>query len=151
MSRLLTLSLTMLLVITMRIDDACAIGVCKCRSVSDQTTLVDRTKEHLEAASTVFAGRVQRVVKPDSGRAVAFIEVQRVWKGEVSDTTSIVFHQELPAVSGCDIELRPKDEYLFFRSQSSNGLSEIQLCSGTRPLAGADSILRVLGPGRSPG
>jgi hypothetical protein len=134
--------------------NACAVAsVCRCvaRPRPDSAGAIT-ANEIVGSSRAVFAGRVRSTIVPKTGVAVALVEVQRVWHGEVGETASVIFHSNLPAVSSCDIELRAGDEYLFFLLPSRDTFgTDIGGCSGTQRLAGAESALRALGPGRSPG
>ena len=110
--------------------------------------------EELTNAAAVFSGKVVNLAKPIGGFGpissadpikVTF-QVYKVWKGSVSQTTSITTAR---SGASCGYTFEKGGEYIVYAHGPENNLS-VSLCSRTQPLDTAEDDLVVLGVGAAP-
>ena len=81
-------------------------------------------------------------------RVVARLHVERVWRGPVVDTmTVLTTHVQLNW--SCERELSLGESYVIFADRSGDGLPTVSRCSGTVERASAASTLEALGAGHT--
>ena len=137
--------------------DALARCVCSWRRLA---TPAEQIAVQRELAAAVLAGRVVAVER-DSARGgrtwrhagdtsqmrqrlVARVAAQRWWKGDATDTVTIVLRRDLRHGTSCDMMLRADSSYLLFAHRDGDELTATS-CGGTRLLSSADSVLPLLG------
>jgi len=110
--------------------------------------------EELSNAAAVFTGKVVSLAEPFGGfgpissadpTKVTF-QVYTVWKGSVSQTTSITTAR---SGASCGYTFEKGSEYIVYAHGPDNNLS-VSLCSRTQPLDSAEDDLEVLGVGAAP-
>lgn len=106
-------------------------------------------REALARADAVFAGTVLSVEerRGEGGMATLAVRIAptRRWKGAAADTVTVHTPDNSAA---CGVAFTPGEAYLVYAS----GADElgVNLCSRTRPLAGAEDEVEALGePGRT--
>ena len=109
--------------------------------------------EELTNAAAVFSGRVIDIVKPINFGSISSadpikvtFQVQEVWKGSVSLTTTITTAR---SGASCGYIFKKGSEYIVYADGSENNLS-VSMCSRTQPLDAAELDLQVLGAGAAP-
>jgi hypothetical protein len=109
--------------------------------------------EELANAAAVFSGRVVSIVKPINFGSISSadpievtFQVQEVWKGSVSLTTTITTSR---SGASCGYTFQKGNEYIVYAYGSENNLS-VSLCSRTQPLEAAKVDLEELGIGSAP-
>ena len=114
-------------------------ATCSCRPlVPDEAS---------QWASAVFAGRVVRIYEPGWWKTIRTgsdpleitFEVERVWKGDVPSKVTV---ETRVSEASCGYDFDRRERYLVYAHDG-----QVSLCSGTRPIAGADEDLRLLGEG----
>ena len=69
-------------------------------------------------------------------------EVERVWKGDVPSKVTV---ETRVAEASCGYDFDKRERYLVYARDG-----QVSLCSGTRPIVGADEEVRLLGKGHPP-
>jgi hypothetical protein len=110
-------------------------------------------RDAAQAASTVFEGRVLRVDKGDpnaqvnAGHHTVDLQVVRYFKGEGGESITL---QTASNSAACGIEFEIGGSYLVYANTNEGSGLWAGLCSGTRPMAGAEADLEHLGMGSTP-
>lgn len=114
---------------------------CSCLPPPAPTTARDQ-------ADAVFEARVDSVQTSDGAGMVRYeLAVQRVFKGELTASTSIVTRTSSAA---CGRSFVLGKRYLIYAHRNSEGDLSDTLCSRTRQLGTADEDLAALGAGAPP-
>lgn len=101
--------------------------------------------EAKEQAAAVFSGTVISQESSQFEVKVNF-KVQRVWKGNIGDTVSVITNTNSAA---CGINFSDRQSYLVYAFENQNQL-RTNLCSRTQLLSRAGEDLRALGSGIRP-
>ena len=140
----------------------CDVPACVCvlpdRVGLSPTEFIERQRERTER---LVLGTVTRIdTLPSSTtrfndgtmrvrRVVARMRVERVWRGPVVDTMTVLnTHVELK--SSCEMELSLGRSYVVFAQRLGESSLTATECSGTVERTHAASTLEVLGPGQTP-
>ena len=121
---------------------AASCATCSCRPLTSD--------EASQWASAVFAGRVVRIYEPGWWKTIrtgsdpleVTFEVERVWKGDVPSKVTL---ETRVAAASCGYDFDRGERYVVYAHDG-----QVSQCSGTRPIAGADEDLRLLGKGQAP-
>ena len=108
-------------------------------------------QEAKEKARAVFSGEVIKIEPWYVGKKVT-VKVDRVWKGEVTETTAVITYSDLAC---CGYSFKEKNSYLIYTHKSENaehnGVSDgVNSCSRTKELSKASEDLKALGEGEAP-
>jgi hypothetical protein len=109
----------------------------------------------LEQSNAVFSGEVMDVEGGHTTRMFGWnvsslkvtLRVSEAWKGPQKETLEVSTPRD---GATCGYAFKEGQEYLVYASGKEETF-EVDLCSGTKPLSGADTDLRVLGDGWSSG
>lgn len=101
-------------------------------------------KEAMEKAKAVFAGKVTGVVDRD-GRKTVTLDVSRSWKG-AGVKKVVVTTASSGAACGYGFSTKGDAEYLVYAFDDGAGGLSTNICTRTKPLAGAEEDLKELGP-----
>ncbi|MDJ0725816.1 MAG: hypothetical protein QNJ38_11955 [Prochloraceae cyanobacterium] len=105
--------------------------------------------ESKQQATAVFAGTVISQERSEFEVKVN-LRVQRVWKGEIGDTVTIITNTNSAA---CGVYFRNREKYLVYAFQNPNQNKNqltTNLCSRTQSFSRASEDLKQLGPGNKP-
>jgi hypothetical protein len=115
-----------------------------------------------DRAAAVLLGTVVRIdtlpsaaVRKDAGEraagpVVARLRVERVWKGALADTATVVL-QDAPGLrTSCDLAMAVGERYLVFAAAGGPAALRTRQCTGTRRAGAADTALATFGAGRRP-
>ena len=91
---------------------------CSCAVVS--------ARQHLAAASVVFAGEAVTVTTTEEGASIALFDVRKVYKGDVAHSVSVRTTDE----GGCRVPFIARGTYVVFADAHGEELTA-QLCGGT--------------------
>ncbi|WAS92291.1 hypothetical protein [Nannocystis punicea] len=100
-----------------------------------------------DQAEAVFEGRVDVVQSSDTGMVRYVLSVQRVFKGELPASTSIVTRSSSAA---CGRSFVLGKNYLVYAHRTPEGDLGDTMCSRTRQIGTADEDLAALGAGTPP-
>jgi hypothetical protein len=106
-----------------------------------------------QAASSVFEGRVTRVegdepnAEVNASHHTVHMQVVRYFKGEGGESITV---RTAGNSAACGINFEVGGSYLVYASAGEGGVLSAGLCSGTRPIAGAEADLEHLGMGSTP-
>lgn len=103
--------------------------------------------ESKQQATAVFAGTVISQERSQFEVKVN-LRVQRVWKGQIGDTVTIVTN---PNSAACGVYFMNREKYLVYAFQNPNqNQLTTNLCSRTQSFSRASEDLKELGPGNKP-
>jgi hypothetical protein len=136
--------------------EPCARTACVCsRPGEPAPTPAETVVSRRDRASVVALGTVMRIdtlpsttIRFDDRtitlrRVVARVHVERVWRGTVTDTVSVLnTHVELK--SSCELGLELGESYVIFATRRADGLLATTTCSGTVEQRDAAFTINVL-------
>ena len=103
-------------------------------------------KQSLDNASAVFSGKVTKTEKTDF-QLKATIQVENVWKGDVTETTVVTTCSNGAC---CGFGFAEGESYLIYAFKPANADFSANMCSRTKRLADAGDDLKELGAGQPP-
>lgn len=106
---------------------------CRCK-VDASLSFTETVRQDHSRAAVVYSGTVIRVAEVTrhgkeqaSHAAVAFLSVDKVWKGDIGDTAQLVVSRG----NSCDFPVALGEIYIVFARERPDGLHSTRLCMGT--------------------
>ena len=153
-----TIAVAALALVTPAVAAPCELSACKCYAAGIDPNSPDFVRGQRDQAERVVLGTVTRfdtVTLPSHDWrpayewrvVVARVKVQRVWRGSLADTMSVMVGN-VGGHSDCDLRMGAGQSYLIFATRMEDGTLTTHKCSGTLAEREATDVITVLGEGQ---